>query len=759
VAVAPKGKAIERQFGTKAAVWLGAIALALSGAFLVKYTFDQGLIGPAARVTLGLLFGVALLGMAQWLHRRVEGVARGLAAAGIAVLYAALLAGVRLYELIPPTAGFLGMALVTAIAVALALRHGQIVAILGMLGGFMTPILISAEEQQPWQLLLYLILLQIALLYVSRRMAWWPIAGLTLLGVMGWAMLWLADLATIGGGTLHIGLLLIGSMVSFVIAAGRAGEVESWGDARAPQILVWGGTGIGVILLSALVGAGDFGLMEWAFLGIVGAGCMLLGRMDETHEGLAWLASIAAAAMLLIWGMEGDAGRLTSLWWIAFLFAALYIGGSYIAMWGSTTPERWAALASLSGIIYLLAPYAGFGDIDPVVPWGLQAIILAAIFSGLAYPVARRRETLPSGNVTLAALAVGVTALVSLAMPMELERAWITVAWAAEIPALAWIALRLRVPQLEKLVWPLGALVAMRLLVNPTIFEYPIGDGLLFNWLLYGYGIPIAAFAVAAMIFNRAGNSRLADLLEAGAMACGFVYLTLGIRQFFHPGALDHTDFGLAELGAFTVVWLLYGLGLLALYELTERRNQMLAGASAGLAALGQGLLYQGFAYNPLGHPHDVGSTIIFNKLLFVYGLPALGAALLALAFRRLNLRIQSCIAGSAALVFCMLTLSLEVRQAFQGSLLNKGPTTNAEMYTYSLVWVLFAIVLLVAGIATRGTVLRYGSAAVMALAVGKVFLFDTAQLEDLYRVFSLLGLGVTLMVLAYLYQKYVFKE
>jgi uncharacterized membrane protein len=44
-----------------------------------------------------------------------------------------------------------------------------------------------------------------------------------------------------------------------------------------------------------------------------------------------------------------------------------------------------------------------------------------------------------------------------------------------------------------------------------------------------------------------------------------------------------------------------------------------------------------------------------------------------------------------------------------------------------------------------------------MALAVGKVFLVDTARLEGLYRVFSLLGLGVTLMLLAYLYQRFVF--
>jgi uncharacterized membrane protein len=78
-------------------------------------------------------------------------------------------------------------------------------------------------------------------------------------------------------------------------------------------------------------------------------------------------------------------------------------------------------------------------------------------------------------------------------------------------------------------------------------------------------------------------------------------------------------------------------------------------------------------------------------------------------------------------------------------------------MYVYSLAWILFATALLVAGIVTRGAVLRYGSAAVMGVAVAKVFLVDLSHLAGLYRVFSLFGLGVSLMLLAYLYQRFVF--
>ena len=296
------------------------------------------------------------------------------------------------------------MALTTVTAVVLALRQGQIVAVLGLLGGFLTPIFISTGEQDPWPLLFYLILLQTGLLFVSRKRLWWPVAGLTLAGTMGWALLWMTNFVTIGGGSLHIGLLLMVAIVSFVMSAVNRGRGDPWQESKVSQALVWGSAGLGILLLGALVGVGDFGLMEWAFLGIVGTGCIVLGRMEARYEGLAWLASIAGAGMLLIWGFELDPATQMQLWLVAALFAVLYIGGSYIAMWGSVDPARWAALATVSGIIYLLTAYSGLRDTALPIPWGVQALVLAAVFIGLAIPVTKRREQQPRGNVALAAL-------------------------------------------------------------------------------------------------------------------------------------------------------------------------------------------------------------------------------------------------------------------------------------------------------------------------------------------------------------------
>ena len=84
---------------------------------------------------------------------------------------------------------------------------------------------------------------------------------------------------------------------------------------------------------------------------------------------------------------------------------------------------------------------------------------------------------------------------------------------------------------------------------------------------------------------------------------------------------------------------------------------------------------------------------------------------------------------------------------------------TNAEVYTYSVVWLLLGIALLLGGIFRQDKMLRYASLGVMLLTVGKVFLYDAAELEGLYRVFSFFGLGISLIGLSYFYTRFVFGE
>jgi uncharacterized membrane protein len=483
----------------------------------------------------------------------------------------------------------------------------------------------------------------------------------------------------------------------------------------------------------------------------------VLASRETRYESLPWLAAAVGAVTLFVWGTGIQATEHGRFWFMSFGMLVLYVGGSFVMLWRSRRADRWAFLSGVSGIAYLLVAYTALQDAGLPIPWALQAVFLAGVFATMSVSVHRARPLLPRGAIVLTALVTAATALLTLSVPMEFERHWIGILWSLEIPALVWLARRLRLPTLVPVACAVGGLVAARLALNPAVLTYPVGDTVVLNWTIYGYGIPAAMFVATAWLLRRANRAATAGLAEACAALLGFVFLTLNVRLFFNPGRLDAPALAFAEIGVYTIVWGLYSILLLALRRRFDRPILgQLAVVCSGLALV-QGVVCQALTCNPLFTTFEVGSTPIFNRLLLVYGGPAAIALWAAAVYRRMGHPVVARIAGVASLVFAFLTLSLEVRQAFHGSLLNQPVTTNAEMYVYSLVWIVFATGLLVAGIVTRGPVLRYGSAAVMLLAVAKVFLIDLAHLQDLYRVFSLFGLGVSLMLLAYLYQRFVF--
>jgi uncharacterized membrane protein len=183
-APAPRRRlSLEEFLSLRVFVAIAAVLLALGGIFLVKYTFESGLLSPSLRVLLGAGFGLTLLAVGQWRHKINAGIAQAVSAAGIATLFACVLAAVHIEQIsLPPTSGFVLMALITAGAVALALQQGPFIAALGLLGGFLTPVLVNSGHPNVGGLFGYLFLLQLGLLALSRARGWSVLAGLTLLG-------------------------------------------------------------------------------------------------------------------------------------------------------------------------------------------------------------------------------------------------------------------------------------------------------------------------------------------------------------------------------------------------------------------------------------------------------------------------------------------------------------------------------------------------------------------------------------------------
>ena len=159
--------------GVKLFAWLGGLALFLGVVFLVKYSFENNLITPLGRLMIGGTLGLALVAMGWWLARgRYRVTAQSLCATGIVILYADLFAAHSFYGFISLTTAFFAMSAVTLFSFLLAVNLGaQVIVILGLLGGFLTPALLPSGTDNAPALFLYIALLDLGLAAVALAQA------------------------------------------------------------------------------------------------------------------------------------------------------------------------------------------------------------------------------------------------------------------------------------------------------------------------------------------------------------------------------------------------------------------------------------------------------------------------------------------------------------------------------------------------------------------------------------------------------------
>jgi uncharacterized membrane protein len=145
-----------------------------------------------------------------------------------------------------------------------------------------------------------------------------------------------------------------------------------------------------------------------------------------------------------------------------------------------------------------------------------------------------------------------------------------------------------------------------------------------------------------------------------------------------------------------------------------------------------------------------------FNTLILAYLLPAVLIAYISQRLARIGWEGAKPLFGGFALLLALAYLTLETKRFFQGPVLTASALSDAENYSYSAVWLAFAVALLIAGIWRGQQYWRYAGLIVAALVVVKVFLLDMSGLAGLYRIASFIGLGVCLVGIGYLYARFV---
>jgi len=382
---------LERWLGVRGAAVLGALILVLAGFYFFQYSITHGLIGPLMRIVLGTLVGVGAIAVSEWpLRTRSPALSNALAWAGVGVLYTAFWAAHAVFHLVPSWMAGLLLVLVTATCALLAIRRdAPSIAVLGLLGGFATPLALSTGADRPIPLFTYLLLLDVALLALARKKRW-PLLGVgALVATAVYQMLWLSlrmDAPRMGLG---LGIVFVFALLFALFPFKPAPRADGEGEEQGASVVALRVGAVAIPFLLALsfavrtrerpieqlwelgalvavlsVGAALVGWRErvaWIGLGAVGGALGLLAlwllqhrlTVDTSWQLVGALVLVAAAHQL---GLElarrrGDASGDTVAPWISAAAASLLGMGLLALTFANFDPVATASAAAR------LAPY------------------------------------------------------------------------------------------------------------------------------------------------------------------------------------------------------------------------------------------------------------------------------------------------------------------------------------------------------------------------------------------------------------------
>ncbi|MBX3277153.1 MAG: DUF2339 domain-containing protein [Acidobacteria bacterium] len=508
---------LEEQIGGRWFNRIGVAAIVLAVGFFLKYAFDNEWIGPGLRVIIGLAGGVAMLLAGERFHRKgFRSYAQGISGGGAAILYLSIFAAYDFYQLIDSSLAFVCMALVTATTVVLALRQNALaLAVLGVLGGFMTPVLLGGGRDEPTPLFGYLILLDAGVIALAYFKNWGSLSRLAFAATALLTAMWIDD---------------------------------RYAPVWFTRTFLY--TSILFLLFVTATAAGN-----------------ILRRRRANPFDLIFVVSNAVFYYVLGYHLiEGRSAARLGLF--TLLVAVLYFALGEFARRLAVTDAKADATGDAPGD----APGNTAGD----TPLGAVLYGLALLF-------------------------------LTIAIPVEFDGQWVTMLMGVESAALLWLGLRNRSEMTRgaALVVFAGALfhwlavevteVGSEVVVNRE-FTF------IFNRRVAAAVVLVAGLAVAAALYRRyEEEAGAAERRFFGAMcALGahlLVLFTLSIEAFSEfqvrrinvdlsvdEGWTEHSNLLFAQQMTLSLLWLVYGAGLL-LYGIW-RRNRIFRWAALGLLAV-----------------------------------------------------------------------------------------------------------------------------------------------------------------------------
>ena len=179
-----------------------------------------------------------------------------------------------------------------------------------------------------------------------------------------------------------------------------------------------------------------------------------------------------------------------------------------------------------------------------------------------ATEILSKREDRPGLQASIALFATGTLAALALALTFALEKGWLTIALALMSLGTAWISMQRPIPFLRSLAAILAGIVVLRIGYEPRIVGDAVGTTPIFNWLLWGYGIPAAVVLGGSIFLRRGGDDAPLRTVESAAILFTVLLAFMEIRHAVNDGDVYRQSAGLTEVALQVCVALAMAIGL-----------------------------------------------------------------------------------------------------------------------------------------------------------------------------------------------------
>lgn len=651
----------EAMIGGKLLNRIGALALIIGVGFFLKYAFDNNWITETMRVAIGFVTGGGLLVLAARAHKKdFEVFAQGLVGAGLAVLYLSVYASFSFYHLVPQTIAFVLMSAVTVLAFLQAFKYDSLaVALLGVLGGFLTPFLLSTGEANEVGLFTYLALLDAGILAVLlARDKWVVLEPLALAATWLIYLLWYKEVYNPEALGTTVYYLIVFWLLFYAIDVYRmAKSVGTYIEIRT-----------GIAAANAL-------LFYSALYSVV----------NPPHHNIMGIVTL--------------------------LFGLVYLATAIIILRYNSDSIRAFRRQILTAIILIVAATAiEFTGFKTVMWWSLEALVL--VLCGVRWNL---QYIWASGTV-------------------------------------------------------LYALALFKLIFTPEAFATSpvVEHQLLLNQRAFTFALLSASMCMSG---SWLGDS-VSELRRVVARTLQYVWpvlvfalITVENAGYFEELRIvsleESSTVSFREVMTLAVLWMAYAT---LLFRLGSDNNvvqwQHVAIGSALVSVCFA--LVRGINYQALSEFRFVLNYRVLTMLLVTAGMYLLARGIRAArAFGSAN-SANSGIAGILIVALLLDVVTGETYDVFEKAKLSIESGTagysrlsNLQQLSLSSAWLVFSVLLMGAGIWRRERNLRIVAIVLFGITILKIFIYDLSFLETLYRIFSFIGLGLILLAVSFLYQKY----